>query len=70
MIFFIKGNLGAFAVGAGLGWSSPVGIRLDQLNVAITEDEFSWIASIITLGCAVSCLPIGYLMDRFVAYRP
>lgn len=25
----------------------------------------SWIASIITLGCAISCLPIGFLMKRF-----
>lgn len=56
--------MGAFAAGSGLGWSSPVGTRLDQLNFSLSADEFSWVASIITLGCALSCLPVGYLMDK------
>lgn len=57
--------MGAFVAGSGLGWSSPVGTRLDQLKFSLSTDEFSWIASIITLGCALSCLPIGYLMDKW-----
>jgi MFS family permease len=54
---------GAIAVGAGLGWSSPAGPRLvDEVQYfPISQSEFDLVASIITLGCAISCLPIGFL---------
>lgn len=57
--------MGAFSIGAGLGWSGPLGTRLDQLNFPLNTNEFGWIASILTLGCSISCIPIGFLMDRF-----
>lgn len=58
---------GGFAVGTALGWSAPATSRLvkEQQYFPISEDEMSWIASIITLGCAISCLPIGMLMKKF-----
>lgn len=61
---------GAVAVGAALGWPAPAGPRLtvkggDEDFFEITEKEFSWAASAITIGCAVSCLPIGILMKKF-----
>lgn len=59
---------GAFAVGAALGWPAPVGPRLiDGVDryFAVSESQMDWIASIITLGCAISCLPIGFLMKKF-----
>lgn len=34
-------------------------------NFPISEAQFDWVASIITLGAAISCLPVGYLMKKF-----
>jgi len=59
---------GAFAVGTALGWSSPAGSRLvdeEQSNFPISESQIDWVSSVITLGCAISCLPIGFLMKKF-----
>lgn len=59
---------GAFAVGAALGWPAPAAPRLivgDDRYFPITKSQFDWVASVITLGCAISCLPIGFLMKKF-----
>lgn len=59
---------GAFAVGTALGWPSPAGPRLvagDDHFFPITQNKFDWAGSTITIGCAVSCLPIGILMKKF-----
>lgn len=55
---------GGLAVGTALGWSAPAASRVSQY-FPVTESEMSWVASIITLGCAISCLPIGILMKKF-----
>lgn len=59
---------GAFAIGAALGWPAPIGPRLvggDDRYFEINQSAFDWTGSIITIGCAVSCLPIGILMQKF-----
>ena len=59
---------GAIAVGAGLGWTAPAGPRLiagDDNFFPISSSEVDWVASTVTIGCAVSCLPIGILMKKF-----
>ena len=59
---------GAFAVGAALGWPAPAGPRLvegDDRYFEISQSRFDWAASVITIGCAISCLPIGILMQKF-----
>lgn len=59
---------GAFAVGTAIGWSGPAGPRLvsgDDKYFPITQGDFDWTASILNVGCAVSCLPIGILMKIF-----
>lgn len=61
---------GAFSIGIAMGWPAPSGPRLtgaepNDRYFPISESQFDWIASIITLGCAISCLPIGYLMKKF-----
>jgi MFS family permease len=59
---------GAFAVGAALGWPAPAGPRLvdgDDRYFDIDQTRFDWAASVITIGCAISCMPIGILMKTF-----
>lgn len=34
-------------------------------NFSLTQTQFDWVASIITLGAAISCLPVGFLMKKF-----
>lgn len=41
------------------------GVDNDGHYFPITEEQFAWVASTVTLGCAISCLPIGYLQNRF-----
>ncbi|MGL5471997.1 MAG: MFS transporter, partial [Shewanella sp.] len=59
---------GAFAVGAALGWPAPAGPKLvggDDDYFDITQRQFDWAGSTVTIGCAVSCIPIGFLMKKF-----
>ena len=59
---------GAVAVGTALGWAAPSGPRLidgDDRYFSIDSRGFDWVSSIVTIGCAVSCLPIGILMKKF-----
>lgn len=59
---------GAFSVGAALGWPAQMGPKLtegDPRYFPIDERTFDWASSIVTIGCAISCLPIGYLMQIF-----
>lgn len=63
----LASTLGALAAGMVLGWSSSAGdngVKLQQVyGIPITENEFSWISSISTLGSAAICIPIGILAD-------
>jgi MFS family permease len=55
-------------LGTALGWPAPAKSRLvdgDDGNFPIEEELFDWAASVITIGCAISCLPIGILMKKF-----
>lgn len=58
---------GGLAIGTGLGWASPAKPRLvdEEQYFPITSSQFDWIASFLTLGAAISCLPIGFLMKKF-----
>lgn len=62
--------LGAFAIGTALGWPAPAGPRLtapggDPRFFPIGGNQFEWAAATITVGAAISCLPIGILMRMF-----
>lgn len=48
----LAGAGGAFASGLALGWPAPVQPRLvdEGQYFPITEEEFAWVASIITIG--------------------
>ncbi|KAJ8681662.1 hypothetical protein QAD02_017454 [Eretmocerus hayati] len=63
----IAATLGALACGMVLAWTSALGkngVKLQsEYDIDISVDEFSWIGSLVTLGAAAICIPIGILSD-------
>ncbi|KAJ0178513.1 hypothetical protein K1T71_006336 [Dendrolimus kikuchii] len=64
----LSATLGALAAGSMLGWSSPVVFKLTEgnntdYNFPVTVAQGDWISSIINLGAAAVCFPIGVIMD-------
>lgn len=67
-VLSISATLGALAAGSMLGWSSPVGLKITQgtgvaYDFEITPAQADWVASLINLGAAAICFPIGIVMD-------
>ncbi|GBP15440.1 Facilitated trehalose transporter Tret1 [Eumeta japonica] len=65
----LSATLGALAAGSLLGWSSPVGPKITQANSTeydfeITTSQADWISSLVNVGAALICFPIGLIMDR------
>lgn len=60
--------MGALAAGCTLTWSSPTLIKLQSgdpsIGMRITDDESSWVGSLVTLGAAVGPLLAGALLDK------
>ncbi|CAH2091486.1 unnamed protein product [Euphydryas editha] len=64
----LSATLGAVAAGTMLGWSSPVVFKITQANNTdypfdVSSFEGDWVSSLINLGAAAVCLPIGLIMD-------
>ncbi|KAK9704143.1 Sugar transporter [Popillia japonica] len=62
-------NLTTFTCGVATAWSSPVVSTLQSLTDSplhppLTEDEVSWVASLLPLGAIVAPYAAGYLADR------
>lgn len=67
--FLITVNLTTFTSGVSFAWSSPVVSKLQSptenpLNRALTEDEISWVASLISLGAIIAPYAAGYSADK------
>uniref|UniRef100_A0A336LQF3 Facilitated trehalose transporter Tret1 n=1 Tax=Culicoides sonorensis TaxID=179676 RepID=A0A336LQF3_CULSO len=69
---------GALAAGTILGWTSPAESQLkvadpitnasipgDYYSFTVSTEQFSWIGSLVTLGAAFICIPIGFLANWF-----
>lgn len=63
----LASTLGALAAGMTLAWTSSAGAdgkNLESLyDIHISKNEFSWISSLVAIGSAVICIPIGILTD-------
>ncbi|XP_013134551.1 PREDICTED: facilitated trehalose transporter Tret1 isoform X1 [Papilio polytes] len=64
----LTATLGALAAGSMLGWSSPVIFKITQANSTdynfeVSQSQGDWVSSLINLGAAAVCFPIGLIMD-------
>ncbi|KAJ8713249.1 hypothetical protein PYW07_013619 [Mythimna separata] len=64
----LAATLGALAAGSMLGWSAPVMVKLTDPNDTsydfdVSKTQGDWISSVINLGAAFICFPIGMVMD-------
>ncbi|KAJ6634094.1 Facilitated trehalose transporter Tret1, partial [Pseudolycoriella hygida] len=62
----IAAAVGAMAFGTGVAWSAPTGPKLIQGNeygFEITDEQFSWVGSAMTLGAGCVCILTGYLIN-------
>ncbi|XP_050534162.1 facilitated trehalose transporter Tret1-like isoform X2 [Daktulosphaira vitifoliae] len=62
-------NFGAIAAGCALTWSSPILEKFkngsdSSISLKITQEEATWIGSLVTLGAAVGPILSGFLLDR------
>lgn len=71
----ISANLCIVSTGTILGWTSPVLPKLSStlddnpLGVIITEEESTWIASLVAIGAMVGSFIAGYLAERYSYIR-
>ncbi|XP_017016368.1 facilitated trehalose transporter Tret1-2 homolog isoform X1 [Drosophila kikkawai] len=58
---------GAFACGTLLGWTSPAQTEIvdnhSGYDFLVSDTQFSWVGSAMTLGAACVCIPIGFLIN-------
>ncbi|XP_023164086.2 facilitated trehalose transporter Tret1-like [Drosophila hydei] len=64
----LAASFGGFIVGVSLAWSGPIAVeRIVGTTYNFTPNMFHWvfICSIVTLGCAVGCIPAVLLTVEF-----
>lgn len=62
----IAATTGALAGGCVLGWSSPAEFEVLKNNgydFSVSEEQWSWVGSLATVGGICSCAMIGLIMD-------
>jgi len=63
----IIGAMGAFCLGAVIGWSGPVETEIKYFGAyefAPDTTEWGLVGSLMTLGAAFSCIPVGLLIGK------
>ncbi|XP_032585651.2 facilitated trehalose transporter Tret1-like [Drosophila mojavensis] len=59
------GSLGGLCLGMVLGWSGPAQMLIAKgkgyKRFKPSDAEFSWMAALVPLGAACTCLPVGFL---------
>ncbi|XP_063237663.1 facilitated trehalose transporter Tret1-2 homolog isoform X1 [Bacillus rossius redtenbacheri] len=64
----LSATLGPFALGTVLAWTAPNGTKLvrSDLNPGpglLTEEQWTWIGSLVNVGAGIAVLAVGYLVD-------
>lgn len=67
MFSCFSATIGPFAVGTVLAWTSPVLPMLENPNskIPITQDQGSWVGSLIAIGAIIGSIPAGKSADIF-----
>ncbi|KAK3914877.1 Facilitated trehalose transporter Tret1 [Frankliniella fusca] len=60
-------TLGALAAGTVLAWTAPVLSKLQEPDswLPLSENEGSWVASLMTIGACIGAVPAGAITERF-----
>lgn len=63
--FFVTASISVIILGTSLGWPSPVLPRMQDEGTPffMSDEEVSWMVSLLYLGNLLSPIPAGYLMD-------
>lgn len=69
-VYFFTFNIvtiGGFIMGTTLGWTSPAGpmMQMNQYGFRVSEDNVSWITSLMALGAMLGCPVMAVLMHKF-----
>lgn len=61
----LSAAMGSFALGTVIGWTAPVepDIKEGSLGFEVSNAEYGWIGSLMALGAACVCIPIGYVIN-------
>lgn len=61
----LSAAMGSFALGAVIGWTNPVEpqIKNGDLDFSVSNIEYGWIGSLMPLGAACVCIPIGFVIN-------
>lgn len=60
-------TIGGFVMGTALGWTSPAGPILTNVQYAfhVTDENMSWIAAFLPLGALIGCPVMAVVVDKF-----
>lgn len=71
-MYMVSANICIMAGSAAMAWSNPILLMLKEdpvneenpLGRPISEEESSWIGSMVTVGILIICLFPGYLAEK------
>lgn len=64
-VFFVAGSLAFMSIGVSSGWASPSLVKLSALDspIFVSNDELSWVASMLAVGGLTVSLPFSYFLN-------
>ncbi|XP_073999738.1 facilitated trehalose transporter Tret1-like isoform X2 [Rhodnius prolixus] len=65
--WLVAASISVIVLGTSLGWPSPVLVKLRESGqpMSLTDEQVSWMVSLLYVGNLASPLPAGLLMDKF-----
>ena len=61
----LSAAMGSFALGSVIGWTNPAELDVEGgvLGFEVSKIEYGWVGSLMPLGAAFVCIPIGYVIN-------